>query len=654
MLPNIPTFIYGPGDTELAFTLPITPWARSLRAVGGDIEAESGNRTGFVVRRDELLTFDLRFHEDEWPPIQDWMDFAQTGASFIWFPDSNDLSLSYTVALDAPASGSTYQTTLDEGLPRIQHLLITLMEPGNPLNPWNELPPFERRIPIVPPGPLQPVTLTIDPQMNYFEEDETDPLQLEYEFRNFRDEIVPDIAPTSWEADNAAAASVDANGLVTAHTGAQFILDQDNDFTVAPWTNAGAGAVVAGGTYHGHDFWRVLSTSLPKQIFVPASEFDGEFFYTTVFVRADGVDEDDETTPTGTFEGGVYDITNGAYRMRWRFTIATGGAIAVTTLAGALVRSATLTDMTRAFTFKSSIPLVDAAAYEFRVRDGGTAASLLCAWAILNPVNDAVSAVRARYDFGPTHLVSNHSVQMAEVDPVIIVRLPDDDEGGIHISGTFTIFAVGGGGGGSSGCGGGGARIDGTTISADCDLTWTVGGGGNPGSPTGSNGVQTVVNASGLGTIVNAAGGSGAGSEHGGSANGGLGGDVAGQGCGLDGASGGGGGGAGNTGPGHNAIIVAGCMNCFTAAGGGGDGSPLLFEHRIYAIWGPGGGGQGTFFGSCSASRGAGGFVGGGIGGLNSSGGQGADRLGAGGGNGAAGTRGAIIILYRPGEAVIT
>jgi len=648
MLQNIPIFIYGE-DVTLTLELPSTPWIRSLRKAGGDIEADSGVRAGFIVREDELLTFSLRFHEAQWAEIQAFIDFAQTGIPFIWFPDQTDLTINFTVCLDAPASGSTYQSALDDGLPRIQLLTITVIEPGAPGIPWEGLPEFDPREPITPAVIGRPARLVIEPEINPLEEDDT--LQLIPTFYDFLDNVIPDVDPTSWESDNPTAASVNSSGLVTANDGLPFVLQQQNDFAEAPWVNTGT-AVEDEDGHLGVQFTRVFSGSTPKQGFVVAPEFAGEDCYITVFVRPDGVDE----FVAGTYEGALVDVTTNTDKVRWRFTITTAGVIALTTVTGTNVRSAILTDFVRAYTFKATA-LSDSHAYEFRLRDAGSAASLLCAYAIITMSADAVAAVVAKYDavigHSHIHLTSNSSIQFVD-DPVTTVYILPDTPGHYHVSGTFTIFGVGGGGGGSSNNGGGGGHVDGGTRTADGDITWSIGAGGAPGAPTGASGGSTTITLDGVTTLFTAAGGGGAGSEFGGGSQGGIGGGIVGMGCPNSASATGGGGGAGAQSAGNDASILSGCNGCFIAAGGGGDGLVILFEHRIIAMLGPGGGGGAIFAGSCGASVGPRGFVGGGIGGENSAGGQGIDGIGAGGGNGAAGTRGQLIIIYKPGEATIT
>lgn len=142
-LPFCSKFVYGDDDTELIMLWPITPWDLSLRTVGGDIDADSGMRAAFLVRRDELLTFDLRIHESQWAEVQTFLDFAQTGAQIVFFPDQGQ-SFNVECYLDAPAVGDKYTTQPDQKYARILLLSITLVRPGGVA--WS-LPPYTSTIP---------------------------------------------------------------------------------------------------------------------------------------------------------------------------------------------------------------------------------------------------------------------------------------------------------------------------------------------------------------------------------------------------------------------------------------------------------------------------------------------------------------------------
>jgi hypothetical protein len=135
-LPYRSMFQYGE-NIVLALTLPITPWLRHTGAVGGDIEADSGVRAAYVVRRDEFLTFTLRFFEDEWPDVQFLLDYGQTGQLIVWYPDQDHLDLQFACYLEAPAIGTPYAVTPDGEYPRVFLQEITLVRSTWNLPPWN-------------------------------------------------------------------------------------------------------------------------------------------------------------------------------------------------------------------------------------------------------------------------------------------------------------------------------------------------------------------------------------------------------------------------------------------------------------------------------------------------------------------------------------
>lgn len=142
-LPYRPLFRYGE-NVAVFLDLPITPWVRHTGVIGGDIEADSGARAAYVVRRDEFITFSLRFWEREWPYVQLLIDYAQAGNLIVWYPDREDLNTPFPCYLEAPAVGSPYSPTPDGQYPRVLMLEITLARGSWPLPSWNsvdETPP---------------------------------------------------------------------------------------------------------------------------------------------------------------------------------------------------------------------------------------------------------------------------------------------------------------------------------------------------------------------------------------------------------------------------------------------------------------------------------------------------------------------------------
>lgn len=129
-LPNVPRFVYG--TTVLTMSLPSTLIDPSVGNVGGDIEADSGVRTAFFVRRDDLFTFTLRIWETEWPSVQLFVNFAQTGQPFVWYPDIvYDPTRYYIVRLKEPTIGKVYYASPLDEYPAVLLLTLTVVRAVN-------------------------------------------------------------------------------------------------------------------------------------------------------------------------------------------------------------------------------------------------------------------------------------------------------------------------------------------------------------------------------------------------------------------------------------------------------------------------------------------------------------------------------------------
>ncbi len=120
-----PRFVWNGGD--LTLSLPTTPLVYGLPTVGGDIEAESGYRTGYLVRRDEVISFSLRFREAEWPAVQNFITAVQAGLSFTWYPIAEDTATFFRVQLESPMPGVSYKVTPDPSYPRVLLLSISVV-----------------------------------------------------------------------------------------------------------------------------------------------------------------------------------------------------------------------------------------------------------------------------------------------------------------------------------------------------------------------------------------------------------------------------------------------------------------------------------------------------------------------------------------------
>lgn len=98
---RIPKIVYN--ATTLTFTLPARAWVPGTVGVGAGIAwSAAGVPSAWVTRRDRTLSLTQRITESEWPTFRAFLDWAQAGGSFDWYPDAS-LSTKYTCYLTAPA-----------------------------------------------------------------------------------------------------------------------------------------------------------------------------------------------------------------------------------------------------------------------------------------------------------------------------------------------------------------------------------------------------------------------------------------------------------------------------------------------------------------------------------------------------------------------
>ena len=110
-----PAFTYNSPAVTLALTIPARPWAPVNRTVGGTDVATSGVRESFLLRRDHLLTLQLRFRESEWTAVESWITWAQAnpGTAFSFLPDGVGTA-AHSVYLEAPQVDEDVAPTRDE------------------------------------------------------------------------------------------------------------------------------------------------------------------------------------------------------------------------------------------------------------------------------------------------------------------------------------------------------------------------------------------------------------------------------------------------------------------------------------------------------------------------------------------------------------
>lgn len=116
---------YGAGPTALTFDLPARPWVPGTVGIGaGREESASGIPSVWYTRRDRSLHILQRFTESQWSSVRAFLDHAQAGGSFAWFPDSADAT-SYTCYLVAPRIDEDVRPTRGEYFGSME-LLLTI------------------------------------------------------------------------------------------------------------------------------------------------------------------------------------------------------------------------------------------------------------------------------------------------------------------------------------------------------------------------------------------------------------------------------------------------------------------------------------------------------------------------------------------------
>lgn len=91
------------GSTTLTFALPARSWMPRTAGVGAGVEwSAAGVPASWATRRARTLEIVQRVTEGEWPQVRAWIEHAQEGGTFVWFPDASD-STSHTCYLVGPA-----------------------------------------------------------------------------------------------------------------------------------------------------------------------------------------------------------------------------------------------------------------------------------------------------------------------------------------------------------------------------------------------------------------------------------------------------------------------------------------------------------------------------------------------------------------------
>lgn len=130
-LPWIPSFVYG--STRLDLTYPVTRWVPGVRTIGSARTTASGVLGISEALRTRKLAFTLRFTENEWPDVREFIQWAQQGIEFQWhhggigFASDSPPPDSFTVRLDAPRVSTVIAPTRDATVPWLLTLPISLI-----------------------------------------------------------------------------------------------------------------------------------------------------------------------------------------------------------------------------------------------------------------------------------------------------------------------------------------------------------------------------------------------------------------------------------------------------------------------------------------------------------------------------------------------
>ena len=96
----VPKIVYD-GNT-LTFSQPCRAWTPGSMGIGAGVEWSAADvPSAWVTKRRRTLTLVQRITEAEWPDVRDFLDWAQAGGSFQWYPDSGS-GTNHTCYLLAP------------------------------------------------------------------------------------------------------------------------------------------------------------------------------------------------------------------------------------------------------------------------------------------------------------------------------------------------------------------------------------------------------------------------------------------------------------------------------------------------------------------------------------------------------------------------
>lgn len=124
-------FTFGPDD-DLEVWLPRLPvglWQHTVPTVGIARKTGTGLPGVTFNQRQQQLVVPVRFFEDEAPAVRRMIEWGQTKAPFLWWPDRNALgSEEFTVILAAPRVADLVTFEPDGTYPRVSVVNLTFRQ----------------------------------------------------------------------------------------------------------------------------------------------------------------------------------------------------------------------------------------------------------------------------------------------------------------------------------------------------------------------------------------------------------------------------------------------------------------------------------------------------------------------------------------------
>lgn len=119
-------FTWDSGAEVLDLSLPPALWRESRRPIGGSGRSAAGVLAGYRVRTDFLISVPFRIVAAEWVALLGMIAWAETGGELVWYPDREDLGLSFTVSLEQPTAQDEFAPEPDGSYQRVRLATLVL------------------------------------------------------------------------------------------------------------------------------------------------------------------------------------------------------------------------------------------------------------------------------------------------------------------------------------------------------------------------------------------------------------------------------------------------------------------------------------------------------------------------------------------------